>query len=171
VPLRTRAERKQRIERYLEISVIVAALATMPLTYAHMQEWDGPVLFALDWVVWSVFLIEFSFLMAISTNRKRTMRQQWFNLGIVVVSFPLLPHLLGLTRLMRLFRPLRMVAGFRIARPVQLLRLYAMRSAGSRRAMGKLKESGHADEVRERAKAVGKDLAPGGDSEDGEGAR
>ena len=163
--LRLSPERQQAAERILQISVIVAAIATMPLTYAHMQEWDGPLLFAADWLVWSVFFVEFGFFMAISANRRRTIRRQWFNIAIVVVSFPLLPHLLGLTRLFRLFRPLRMLAvgGFRITRPIHLLRLYAMRSAGSKRVMRELKERGYTTEAWEKASEVRDELTPGDD--------
>ncbi|MEX0763357.1 MAG: hypothetical protein WD333_13095 [Dehalococcoidia bacterium] len=148
--LRLPDRQQQRIERVLEIAVIAAAVATIPLTYAHMQEWDGVYLAFSGWLLWVIFAVEYIYAQAVSEDRWRTTKSKWLNLVIVIVSFPPLPHLLGLARLIRLVRPLRLLGGLGISRPLVLLRLYVIRSEGGRRIFGKAKESGHIDAARSR---------------------
>ena len=90
----------------VDIAVIVAAVATVPLTILQVRGVTSDWIVAADWVVWSVFVLDFG--IGISIER-RFNRRQWFNLAIVITSFPGLPDLLALTRLARLTRLSRLV--------------------------------------------------------------
>lgn len=118
----------QRLERMLEIAVVIAALATIPLTIALERGTRPPWVVVADWVVWSVFLIEYVALYAASRDRAVYVRRNVLGAAIVVFSFPALPAILGLIRVARLVRLARLM---RI--PVALLRgLRALRMAVGR---------------------------------------
>lgn len=134
-------ERRKRIERYFEYAILVAAALTLPLTVAHWydrEQWW--IVVVGDWVVWSVFLAEYMFLMAVSKSRWNTTKEQWFNILIIIFSFPIMPNILALSRLARLARPLRAIMSFRLLRQLHLLRLSSIRSAGSQVLFGKLEK-------------------------------
>ncbi len=165
------AERQRIIDRVFEVAIIIAAIATIPLTYAHMQRWDGWYIFVLDWTVWAVFAAEFAFAMAVSTDRRSTIRQKWLNVTIVVVSFPLLPELLALTRLARLVQPIRLIGGLRIGRPIAVLRLYLVRSRGGRLVLGRARQTEKGREAEQKleelkAEARARAPRPGAKTED-----
>ena len=99
-------------EKPLDIAVIVAALVTIPLTIVQESGVDDSWVTALDWLVWAVFLVEFVFMFWVVRNRWAYTRRAWLSIAVIVLSFPLLPDLLALTRLARLtrlFRLLRLV--------------------------------------------------------------
>ncbi len=103
---------RERVERVLEVGVVLAALGTIPLIVLQEQGVTDPTVFVLDWLVWSVFLAEYLGLLAMAGDRPTYVRRNWFNLAVVVLSFPALPALFAvvrLTRLARLFRLLRLL--------------------------------------------------------------
>lgn len=106
------------LERFFTPLVIIAALATVPLTVLEEKGGVGADLSGADWVVWTVFAVEFVCLIATAPDRRRFLKRHWLNLLIVVVSCPLLPALAGLFRLGRLVRIVRV---FRLVRMVALL--------------------------------------------------
>lgn len=61
-----------------------------------------------DWVCWSIFLIEYLILFLVSPSKWRYVKATPINLGVVVVSFPHLPAILGLVRVVRLVRFFRL---------------------------------------------------------------
>lgn len=144
VRLRLEQQRQERIERILDTSVVVAALATFPLMLAYFRQWDGGWIVAGDWIVWSVFASEFAFLMSVSRDRWRTTREQWLMVVVVILSFPLSPQILAWSRLVRLARGVRIARGARLLRPARLTRLlhfgrlYLMRSTGGRRLFARI---------------------------------
>jgi voltage-gated potassium channel len=95
-----------RIESVLNTAVIAGAFATIPLTLLLEEGRRGAWIQAADWLVWSIFLAEFAFRVV---WRKVGYRQALFLAAVVVLSFPLLPTLLGLVRIVRLSRVLRLV--------------------------------------------------------------
>ncbi len=105
----------------LDITVIVAALATIPLTIVQESGVDGLWVTALDWTVWAVFLVEFVFMVWVVRNRWAYARRAWLSIAVIVLSFPMLPDLLALARLARLTR---------LARLARLVRLVAVTGRG-----------------------------------------
>lgn len=106
----------------LDIAAIVAALASIPLTFAQLAGNETALILAADWVIWSVFLLEYAVPLATTERRAAYVRRNWFGAAVVVLSFPAAPAVLNtlrLARLVRLFRLLRLVA--LTARAVQAL--------------------------------------------------
>jgi hypothetical protein len=105
--------RQQWIETWLEILVVIAALATIPVTYLQARGETGTDLLIADWTIWLIFTVEYLALMRFASNRREYARREWLPLFIIIVSFPLLPHLLALARLLRLVRLVRLFRLFR----------------------------------------------------------
>ena len=119
-----------RLERRLEAPVIVAALLTIPLTLAQARGRDGGWVVVGDWVVWAVFALEYLIMVAVVRDRWHYTRRNWFNVAIVILSFPALPELFALLRLARLARLTRL---FRL---VRLLTVTARGLRGMKMALG-----------------------------------
>ncbi len=98
------------IDRPLEACVLLAAIATIPLVIALEQGIDDPLVYAADWLVWGVFVVDFVVHAVLSTGRRHFLLHNWLSLAIIVLSFPLLPYILDLIRLARLLRLLRLAA-------------------------------------------------------------
>jgi voltage-gated potassium channel len=92
----------------LQWAVVVAALATIPLILEEERSNPSPGLVVADWVIWLVFLADYVVMAALAVDRRRYVRQNYLGLAVVVISFPLLPPLLGLVRLARRLRILRL---------------------------------------------------------------
>lgn len=120
--------------------IIIAALATLPLTAAYWFGWDHWAFTVADWAVWSVFVFEYSFYLAISSNRWRTTRNMWLSVAIMLFSFPLLHEVLKSTRLIRLIRPVPLLRQSAALRQLELLQLSSMRSAGTKTGWETAKE-------------------------------
>ncbi len=93
----------------VEIAVIIAVIATVPLTIAELRGRESLGLSLTDWLVWGVFLSEYVFLLAISDDRRSFVRERWFLLLVVVLTFPYFPDLFQLLRLPLLTRIARLV--------------------------------------------------------------
>ncbi len=97
-------------------TVILAALASVPLTVAQLHGDDTPLMEAADWTIWTVFVVDFvaGLLMASRRGgRADYLRRSWIGVVLVVLTFPAVPGLLnglGIARLARLFRLLRLAA-------------------------------------------------------------
>lgn len=124
---------KRRIRLVLDIAVIIAAIATVPLIIAQQQGMTEWWINALDWMIWAVFLIEYVVLITIADDRRMAGRSNWTSATITVVSFPLLPELLAFSRLARLTRLLRLLRIFRLV-------LVANRSLRALEHIGKQRE-------------------------------
>jgi hypothetical protein len=129
--LKIEEEREARIERGLEIAIIIAALATLPLTAAYWFEWNGLWVTIGDWAIWVVFVIEYAFFMLVSPNRWQTTKERWISIAIIIFSFPMLHEILRTTRLIRLARFVPVLRTSRVLRQIHFLRLSNVRSAGS----------------------------------------
>lgn len=92
----------------LELAVIGAALLTVPVTFLQLRGHVAPWLTAADWAIWIVFGADYAHAMATASDRRAAVRRHWISAVVVVLSFPLLPHVLSLTRLARLSRLLRL---------------------------------------------------------------
>ncbi len=131
---------EESISDYLTFAVIIAALLTLPLTITYWFEVEHPLITVADWLIWSVFVVEYGFYMAISTNRWQTTKENWLSVLIIVFSFPLLHEILKSTRLIRLLRPLPLLRESALLRHIELFRLSSARGAGSKAAVTEAKE-------------------------------
>lgn len=122
---------KQSLAATLEVSVILAALATIPLTVVQERGASGPLMLTADWIIWSVFLIEFLVMATLARDHSKYIKRNWLSPLIVVLSFPLLPGVLALTRLARLVRLARV---FRLA-VVTTKTFRSLKNALGRRAL------------------------------------
>ena len=95
-----------RIQRFLDGSVILAALATVPIVVLQTSGHTSPAIVTIDWVIWAVFAID---LAAGVADGKGPRFHRVLDVVIVVTSFPLLPDLLSATRLIRLTRLFRVI--------------------------------------------------------------
>lgn len=100
---------RNRLERGLELSIVLAALATIPLVIAEERSIAPRITAIGNWIVWCVFLAEYLILMALASDRLKYARYGWFNATIVVLSFPQFPSLLAVVRLARLARLFRLL--------------------------------------------------------------
>lgn len=115
-----------------------AALLSIPVLLLEYQ-WDRSTapssLWAINWVIWLVFLADS--LISLAAEGKAILRKGgwWFNFLITVLTFPLLVPVLSGIRLLRLGQAAR---SGRIARALRLTRFLAMGSrsvAGLRRLL------------------------------------
>jgi voltage-gated potassium channel len=102
-----------RLEKTLDVAVVIGALATVPLTLLLEQGSTASWTLVADWMVWAVFLVEFVFK---TVYAKFDHRQRAFFAAIVLLSFPGLPTLLGLVRVARVVRVVRLSRSLRMAR-------------------------------------------------------
>jgi voltage-gated potassium channel len=97
-----------RLRRFTEPAVLLAALATIPLTIAE-QQGSSRILSVADWAIWAVFAVELVAMLVTAPKRADYLKGNILSLAIVVVSFPLLPAVFGLVRIARMFRLLRLL--------------------------------------------------------------
>lgn len=92
---------------WLNLAIVAATLATIPVVVLLDQGWDAPWLHIADWMIWAVFVAEYAIEMFCAPSRSQYARRNWISPLVIVLSFPLMPDLL---------------AGVRVARVVRLLR-------------------------------------------------
>lgn len=124
-------ERAARARRALELPVLIAALAVVPVIYFEERVTDPVgvgVLAAANWVIWAAFAAEYATVVALADEKWAYTKKAWLDVAIILVSFPLLPAALASTRLLRLTRLSRFL------RLLRLVRLAAIVSRGGRAA-------------------------------------
>lgn len=115
----SRGLRAQRIQERLEWPVVVAALLTLPIIVIQESDFGDPwpaVATALNWITWTVFLVEAVLMLSVTPDRWRWARHHVIDLAVVVLTPPFAPAAWQAGRLFRLVRLLRLV------------RLFALRS-------------------------------------------
>jgi voltage-gated potassium channel len=89
------------------------ALALLVVPAIVLEETSSDALpavaFVLNLVIWLGFAVELTFVLAVASNRLRTLRVHWLDAAIVLVSVPVTPAALQSTRALRLLRLLRFV--------------------------------------------------------------
>jgi voltage-gated potassium channel len=104
--------------RPLDVLVILAALATIPIVILQERHFYHVAVSVIDWLIWAIFLVEFVFGIIVAENRKAYARGNWLGVAVIVFSFPLLPDLLASIRVLR------------VARIARLLRVLAVTGRG-----------------------------------------
>ena len=117
-------ERGQRLRRFFEIPILIAALLVIPAiliealatnpTVISIGEW-------LNWIIWVVFAAEFFTLLTVAVERRTFLRKSWLEVAIVTLTFPVIFivasnfQMVGAARLARLLRLTRFVAVMSLA--------------------------------------------------------
>jgi voltage-gated potassium channel len=104
-------ERSERIERRLDLLVLIAALLVIPVIVIEESSFGEPwdtLGVVLNWATWLAFLAEAVVMLAVVPDRWRWIREHPIDVAIVVLTPPFLTALAPV-RLLRLLRLLRLV--------------------------------------------------------------
>src|ERR1700761_2437458 len=104
--------RAARMQRRLQLPIVVAAILTVPFAIFQYRE-HNDTLHAIGYiggiVVWAAFLVEAILMLAVVDSRWQWLRNNPLDVAIIVLTTPfVLPSLQGL-RILRLLRLLRLV--------------------------------------------------------------
>lgn len=113
------SERAWAARQRFEVPVLIAALAVVPVIFIEDRASSTLLLgiaYWANWLIWGIFLAEYVVVVGLTDRRAAYSRKAWLDLFIIVTSFPLLPGLLGATRLFRLARLGRVLRLLRLAR-------------------------------------------------------
>jgi voltage-gated potassium channel len=114
-------ERSERVARFMDPFLIVAALLTLPAVAIHESQAStglDTVAVALNWATWVPFLIEVVVMLAIVPDRRRWLREHPIEIVIVVLTPPVLPPGLQSLRVIRLLRLLRLLRLAQVSRRI-----------------------------------------------------
>ena len=100
---------QRKWERPLDLLVILAALATIPIVILQERNFDHLAVSVIDWLIWAIFLVEYTFGITVVKSRKTYVRRNWLGLAVVIFSFPMLPDLLASIRVVRVARIARLL--------------------------------------------------------------
>ena len=115
-----------KIQKFFEILVLFAAIMVIPMVLIEEfgdSELARQVALIGNWMIWSIFLLEFVVMISIVPDRWQYTRRAWLDISIIILTFPPLPVLLSTLRLMRLAR---------LARVLRLMRLLKLAAALTR---------------------------------------
>ena len=104
----------ERFERAVEVPLLVAALAMVPLLvvplFVDLPPAAEATVVAVEWLIWALFAFEYVVRLVLTTRRWRFVRREWPDLLIIVLPF---------------LRPMRIVRSARALRLLRLIRLAA----------------------------------------------
>ena len=100
---------QRKWERPLDLLVILAALATIPIVILQERNFDHLAVSLIDWLIWAIFFVEYAFGITVVKSRKTYVRRNWLGLAVVILSFPMLPDLLAAIRVVRVARIARLL--------------------------------------------------------------
>ena len=95
--------------RWFEAPVLGAALLVIPVVFIEEYSdagWPLTAAGVANWLIWAAFVTEFAVVIFLADNRFVYARKAWLDLLIIVISFPVLPELLALSRLSSVLRGL-----------------------------------------------------------------
>ncbi len=98
-----------KIHTVSEASVLIAALATVPVVILEESGEAFAWLPMADWAIWIVFATALALDTFYAESPARHLQSHPIDIAVVVLSFPMLPTLLALTRLIRLIRIFRVL--------------------------------------------------------------
>src|SRR3954449_825729 len=99
-----RSQRAERVERFFNVPVIVAALLVVPVIVLEEEASTDALKTlgaALNWAIWLVFLAELVAMLWVVPDRWRWLRENPIDLAIVVLTPPVLPPGWQILRLLR----------------------------------------------------------------------
>ena len=103
----SRAARAERVGRWLQVPLIVAALLTIPIIIVQEsnfgRSWEA-VANVLDWCIWGMFMANVVIMLAVVPDRRRWLTNNPIDVLIVVLTPPFLPATMKLARMLPLVR-------------------------------------------------------------------
>jgi voltage-gated potassium channel len=114
-----RSAKLTRIERRLDIVLLVAALAVVPviiIEQSHASDTAKSAAEFANWVIWLLFASEAALMLGFSADRRGWAQRHKLELAVVILTPPVLPAGLQLLRVLRLLRLLRLVVAVKLAR-------------------------------------------------------
>lgn len=88
----------------LDVAVLLGSIATIPVIVLLDQGAHDWWLYAADWAIWSIFVLEYAVEIRAAPAKKPYLIRNWLSPLVIVLSFPALPNLLSSVRLARLAR-------------------------------------------------------------------
>jgi voltage-gated potassium channel len=114
-------ERADRVERFFNAPVIVAALLSLPVIVIEETAASDPlktVAAVLNWAIWIVFTAELVAMLLVVPDRRRWLIQNPLDVAIVFLTPPVLPAGLQSLRVLRLLRLVRLLKLAQVSRRV-----------------------------------------------------
>ncbi|HET7768404.1 MAG TPA: potassium channel family protein [Chloroflexota bacterium] len=112
-----------RFRRALDVLVVLAAMVSVPLTIAELHGNEEPIVLALDWAIWAVFVADAALIGYTALDWRTRLRRGWVAYLLVLLTFPAAPTLLHGLRLVRLLRIVRLLRlAFVAARAVRVVK-------------------------------------------------
>ncbi len=112
-------DRARRLERRLQLPLLVAALLTIPAIAVGESDvsgfWAG-VADVLNWGTWLAFVVEAVLMLRVVDDPRRWLRDHPLEVVIVVLAPPVLPVSLQAARALRLLRLLRVLRAAQLTR-------------------------------------------------------
>jgi voltage-gated potassium channel len=93
---------KERLQRTLDATVVVAALASVVVSAMKAQGNRAPLTEVVDWILWAVFVFYFLAGLFLTGNRLYYARRNWPILAAIIVSVPIFTGSIALIELSRL---------------------------------------------------------------------
>ena len=82
-----------KAEKFFQVPVMVAVVMLIPvLILEYSSDFDNDVAVLLNWVIWSVFLLEYSVLFFLSSSKIGFVKSHKIELFILIFSFPVVPE-------------------------------------------------------------------------------
>ena len=107
-------ERAERVQRFFNVPVLVAALLVLPVIIVE----ESAVAGVFNWAIWLVFLAELVAMLWVVDDRWRWLLHNPLDLLIVVLTPPILPPGLQSLRVLRLLRLVRLLKLAQISRQI-----------------------------------------------------
>jgi len=99
-----------RVHTPLEPLVLAATLLLIPVLIVQADAEGGwlAVAYIANWVIWAVFALELAVILWVADRRRAALRAHWLDVGIVLLTVPIVSSTLGWGRLARFVRLLRL---------------------------------------------------------------
>lgn len=122
-----------RVKHRFEWVVAAAAVALIPVLVVqsdvHKHGWHEAADVA-NWVIWLVFVVELALIAVVAPRKHHLLRGHWFEIGVIVLTFPLFGAIVGSLRSVRVLR-LGIVAGEALEEEHESTSTAAFRFVGS----------------------------------------
>jgi voltage-gated potassium channel len=115
----SRPDRTELLTRRFEAPMFLAALLVIPAVVIDVSHVNGgwkTFGLALNWLVWTAFVVELVTMLTVAPDRARWLREHPLEAAIVIFTPPFLPATLQALRLFRLLRLLRLAFVVKITR-------------------------------------------------------
>jgi voltage-gated potassium channel len=127
-PVDRRSRWLEMYEQNTELPMMVLAVSVIPLLlvewFADLNAKADQSLYVTYWVIWVAFLLDYLVRLLLASSRRAYVRKVWFELLVVVLTFPL-PFTVS--------DPLEILRSARAARLLRVLRFGAVAARGAKR--------------------------------------